>query len=142
VLGGVDEALEGDVDGAVGGVIDGVTGVVDSVTGGAVVADVSVNLAGSGTPGAKLSLQAAGQVYATTTVDASGAWALNATAIPGGLGSLDLVQQVDRDYLVGTLPGGGALASILGTVDGLVNALVTPLQLSSVGSEITVNLLG
>jgi hypothetical protein len=142
VLGGVDQVLEGDVGGAVGGVVDGITGVVDSVTGGAVVADVSLNLTGSGTPGANLSLQAAGQVYATTTVDANGAWALTATAIPGGVSSLDLVQQVDRDYLVGTLPGGGALATILGTVDGLVNALVTPLQLSSGGSEITVNLLG
>ncbi|MBG6055980.1 RNA polymerase sigma factor (sigma-70 family) [Salinibacterium sp. CAN_S4] len=142
VLGGVDRALEGDVDGAVGGVVDGVTGVVESVTGGAVAADVSLSLAGSGTPGANLSLQAGGQVYATTTVDVSGTWVISATAIPGGVSSLDLVQTVDRDYLKGLLPGGGVLATVLGTVDGLVNALVTPVQLSSGGSGITVNLLG
>ncbi|GGK94930.1 hypothetical protein GCM10007382_14010 [Salinibacterium xinjiangense] len=142
VLGGVGQALEGDLGGAVGGVVDGVTGVVGSVTGGAVVADLSLNLAGSATPGAQLSLQAAGQVYATTTVSATGGWVLNAAGIPGGVSSLDLVQHVDRAYLKSTLPGGGALATVLGTADSLIDALVKPLLLTSGGSGVTVNLLG
>ena len=145
VLGGVDQALKGDLGGAaggaVGGVVDGVTGSVGSVTGGAVVADLSLNLAGSATPGAQLSLQAAGQVYATTTVSATGGWVLNAAAIPGGTSSLDLVQRVDRAYLKSTLPGGGALATVLGTADGLIDALVKPLLLTSGGSGVTINLV-
>ena len=157
VLGGVDQAPEGDlggvvggavggaaggvVGGAAGGVVDAVTGVVGPVTGGAVIADLSLNLAGSATPGAHLSLQAAGQVYATTTVGMTGGWVLNAAAIPGGMSSLDLVQRVDRAYLKSMLPGGGALATVLGTADSLINALVKPLLLTSGGSGVTINLI-
>lgn len=138
VFGGVDQPLKGDLGGAVGGV----TGVVGPVTGDAVVADLSLNLAGTATPGAQLTLQAAGQVYATTTVGAAGGWVLNEVKIPGAVSSLDLVQQVDRAYLNSTLPGGGVLATVLGTADGLVDALVRPLQLSSGGSGVTINLIG
>ena len=89
-----------------------------------------------------MTLQAAGQVYATTTVGAAGGWVLNEVKIPGAVSSLDLVQQVDRAYLKSTLPGGGVLATVLGTADGLVDALVRPLQLSSGGSGVTINLIG
>lgn len=110
--------------------------------GGVVGADISLNLSGTGTPGAHVSLQASGQVYATTTIDANGSFSLAVTAIPGGLASLDLVQSIDRDYLQGLLPGGGAVAKLLGTVDSLVNALIRPLRLTSGGtSGIAVNLL-
>jgi hypothetical protein len=126
---------------------------VDTITGGAppqghtapggvVGTDISLNLTGKGTPGAHLSLQAAGQVYATTTVDANGDFALNVTAIPGGLSSLELVQTVDRGYLVELLGLGGLLGDLLGTVDGLVNALIAPLSLSGNSSGINIVLLG
>ena len=161
VVGGVKDVV-GDVGGAVEGVggaagevvggasdlIDGVVGTItgdstapegDTAPGGIVEADISLNLAGTGTPGAHLSLQAAGQVYATTTVDASGHFVLNATAIPGDLTQLDLVQTVDRDYLLGTL----GLGALLGQVDELIDALIRPLALTSDGdSSITIRLLG
>lgn len=130
----------GGVVGDVGGIVDGVVGTITDPNGS--VADISVSLSGTGTPGAAVSLQALGQVYASTTVDANGNFTLSASAIPGGLASLDLVQTVDRSYLASLLPGGGVLAKLLGTLDGLVNALIKPLQLSSGGSSISINLLG
>ncbi len=157
ILGGVGQGLSGDLGGAVddvvegvgsvvGGVVGGVGGAVGSVaesaTGGAVTADISLSLSGSATPGARLSLQAGGHVYATTTVNSNGSWSVSATGIPAGTGSLDLVQQVDRTYLKSLLPGGGALATVLGTVDGLINALIRPLQLTGGGSAVTINLIG
>ncbi|MDJ0336469.1 sigma-70 family RNA polymerase sigma factor [Salinibacterium sp. G-O1] len=145
VVGGVGGAVGGAVGGVVGGVGGAVGGVVgsvtESVTGGGPLADISLSLSGSATPGARLSLQSGGHVYATTTVSANGSWSINATGIPGGVGSLDLVQEVDRAYLKSLLPGGGALATVLGTVDALINALVRPLQLSSGSSGITINLV-
>ncbi|MCU1441390.1 MAG: sigma-70 family polymerase sigma factor [Rhodoglobus sp.] len=141
-----------DIPGAPGEVVDGanvvdvVDSVIDTVTGGTppeghtapggiASADVSLNLTGSGTPGAHLSLQAAGQVYATTTVGSDGTFVLNATAIPGGLASLDLVQTVDREYLSGIVLGQNPLAQLLGIVDGLVNSLIQPLNLWSGGTS-------
>jgi RNA polymerase sigma factor (sigma-70 family) len=103
--------------------------------GGIASADVSLNLSGSGTPGAHLSLQAAGQVYATTTVASDGTFVLNVTGIPGGLASLDLVQTVDRQYLSGIVLGENPLAELLGIVDGLVNTLIQPLDLWSGGTS-------
>ncbi|MDP3208652.1 MAG: sigma-70 family RNA polymerase sigma factor, partial [Rhodoglobus sp.] len=91
---------------------------------------VSLNLIGTGTPGASLSLQAAGQVYATTTVDANGNFAISVGGIPGSLTSLQLVQTVDRSYLQSLLGGGGLLGGLLGTVESLIK----PLHLSSGGS--------
>ena len=102
----------------------------------------AANLAGSGTPGARVSLQAAGQVYATTVIDQNGDFTLNATAIPGGLGSLELVQAVDRASLVNLLGLGGLAGDLLGTVDRLVNAAIEPLSLSSNDSGVSIVLLG
>jgi RNA polymerase sigma factor (sigma-70 family) len=145
-LGEVVEVVK-DVDVVdVADVVDVVDSVVDTVTGGAppeghtapggiASADVSLNLTGSGTPGAHLSLQAAGQVYASTTVNSDGTFVLNATAIPGGLASLDLVQTVDRQYLSGLVLGQNPLAQLLGIVDGLVNTLIQPLDLWSGGTS-------
>lgn len=96
--------------------------------GGVVGADLSLSLSGTGTPGAHLSLQAAGQVYATTTVDESGNFTLAATAIPGGLQSLELVQHVDHEYLEGLLPD-GALAGLLGGLDDLIGDLIEPVTI-------------
>ncbi|MBH0131031.1 sigma-70 family RNA polymerase sigma factor [Salinibacterium sp. NK8237] len=130
----------------VGGLVDSVVGTVTGGTapeghtapGGVVGADVNLNLVGTATPGAHLSLQAAGLVYATTTVSSNGTFALNVTGIPGGLSSLDLVQTVDRDYLGGLVGGGGLLGGLFGTVDSLINNLIKPLQLSS-GSNQGIN---
>jgi RNA polymerase sigma factor (sigma-70 family) len=96
--------------------------------GGVVGADLSVSLSGTGTPGAHLSLQAAGQVYATTTVDESGTFSLAATAIPGGLESLELVQHVDHEYLEGLLPD-GALSGLLDGLDDLIGELIAPVTI-------------
>ncbi|MEL0627484.1 sigma-70 family RNA polymerase sigma factor [Salinibacterium amurskyense] len=140
--GGLGTGLGGVVDGvggAVGGLVDAVVGTVTggappeghTAPGGVVAADVDLNLVGTATPGAHLSLQAGGLVYATTTVSSNGTFALNVTGIPGGLSSLDLVQTVDRDYLAGIVGTGGLLGGLLGVVDGLINDLIKPLNLSS-----------
>lgn len=80
--------------------------------------DVSLHLTGTGTPGATVSLEAAGQVYATTTVDTDGTYALG-IAVPGGAASLELVQVVD-------------------TPDGLVAPLVQPLTLDAPINGVTI----
>lgn len=136
VVGGVVGVV---VDDVVGGLVDSVIGTVTGGTapeghtapGGVVGTDIDLNLVGTATPGAHLSLQAAGLIYATTTVSSDGTFALNVTGIPGGLSSLDLVQTVDRGYLGGLVGSGGLLGGLLGTVDGLINDLIEPLQLSS-----------
>jgi len=130
------------VDGVVGGVGTVLDSVVDTVTDDdGQIATVSISLSGTGTPGAQVSLQALGQVYATTTVSADGHYSISASAIPGGLASLDLVQTVDREYLKG-LVGTGILGNVLGTVDELINKLVKPLGLASSSGGIAVNLVG
>lgn len=134
-LGGVVES----VGGAVGGLVDAVIGTVTGGTppaghtasGGVIAADINLNLAGTATPGAHLSLQAGGVVYATTRVSSNGTFVINVTGIPGGLSSLDLVQTVDRDYLAAIVGSGGLLGGLLGVVDGLINDLIKPLNLSS-----------
>ncbi len=136
----IDPSNVDGVTGVVGGVVGGVGTVVDSlvdtVTDNGQLASVSLSLTGTGTPGAHLSLQALGQVYATTTVDANGNYSISASAIPGGLASLDLVQTVDREYLKGLLGG------VLGLVDALVDGLIKPLGLASSSGGIAVNLVG
>ena len=144
----------GTLPGAVGEEVGDLTdAVVDTITGGStpppghtapggiVGTDIDLTLTGTATPGAHLSLQAAGQVYATTTVAADGTFVIAATAIPGGLSQLELVQYVDRAYLATLLPGGGVLEQVLGTLDSLVNALIRPIQLGSGDSRVTITLL-
>ncbi len=111
--------------GIVGDVVDVVTGGQSpppghTAPGGVVGVDLSLNLTGTGTPGAQVSLQAAGIVYATTTVGQDGTFTLAVSALPNGLQGLDLVQKVDQ----------GLLGGIVG---GLVDGLLKPLSLASVG---------
>lgn len=124
------------VDGVVGGVGTVVDSLVGTVTDDGQLASISLTLNGTGTPGAHLSLQAAGQVYATTIVDANGNYSISASAVPGGLASLDLVQTVDREYLKGILGG------VLGLVDSVVDGLIRPLGLAGNSSGIAINLVG
>tara|TARA_R110002020_G_scaffold475905_3_gene714125 strand:+ start:46244 stop:47887 length:1644 start_codon:yes stop_codon:yes gene_type:complete len=131
VVNGVGDAVEGLVDGIVGTVTGGAPPEGHIASGGVAAADIDLHLVGTATPGAHLSLQAGGLVYATTTVSSNGTFALNVTGIPGGLSSLDLVQTVDRDYLAGIVGDGGLLGGIVGTLDGLINDLIKPLSLSS-----------
>lgn len=144
------DPVTGEVLGGTGSLVDSVLGTITgsdtppeghTAPGGLVGTDISLNLAGTGTPGAHISLQALGQVYATTTVDSTGHFTLNATAIPGGLASLDLVQTVDRQYLQALLGSQGLLGSLLGTVDSLINALIQPLTLSLNSAGINIRLL-
>lgn len=132
-VGVVDEVLD-DADDLVGGVVDTITGgtppLGHTAGGGVVNADVSLNLSGTGAPGARVSLQAAGQVYATTTVRPDGTYTL-VTVVPGGVQNLELVQAVDKLYLAELLGIDGVLAQLLGTLDGLVAHLIEPLTLGS-----------
>lgn len=138
------------VGGLVGDLVDGVTDTITggeppaghTAPGGVVGADISLNLTGTATPGAHLSLQAAGQVYATTTVNSNGTFTIAATGVPGGLSSLSLVQTVDEGYLATLIPGaGGLLGGLTGTVDALIQALIKPIVLGSSDSSITIVLV-
>lgn len=145
----VDDVLNGDVPGVgetLGGTLaETVDSVVDTITnddGSIVDADISLHLVGTGTPGASVSARAAGQVYATVQVDASGHYVVDIAAFPGGLSSLDLVQTVDRNYLKSLVLAGNPLAEVLGLLDGLVDALIQPLGLTSGGGAVDINLVG
>jgi RNA polymerase sigma factor (sigma-70 family) len=107
--------------GTIGTVVDGVTDtvgdVVDDVvdTVGDTVDDVTevvqqpvvltISASGTGTPGASVSLQAAGTVYATTTVGSNGKYTISAGGIPETVGSLSVVQKVDKSLLGGLING-------------------------------------
>jgi RNA polymerase sigma factor (sigma-70 family) len=107
----------GTVGGVVNGVTDTVGDVVDEVTDTVsdTVDDVTevvqqpvvltISASGSGTPGAKVSLQAAGTVYATTTVGSNGKYSISAGGIPETVGSLSVVQKVDQSLLGGIVNG-------------------------------------
>ncbi|HEX4442060.1 MAG TPA: sigma-70 family RNA polymerase sigma factor [Galbitalea sp.] len=101
---------------------------------GVVGASVSLNLSGTGTPGAQVALQALGIIYASTTIGANGIFTLSLQALPHGVASLQLVQTVNRNYLLGLIPT-SALGQLLGSVTGLVDALVKPLRLTSGGAS-------
>ncbi|MBX9472244.1 sigma-70 family RNA polymerase sigma factor [Microcella sp.] len=129
----------------VDGIIDTITGgeppAGHTAPGGIVGADLDLQLTGTATPGAHLSLQTAGQVYATTTVRSNGTFTIAATAVPGGLSSLELVQTIDEGYLAGLLPEGGLLGGLVGDLDALVQQLVKPIVLGSNDSSITIVLV-
>jgi RNA polymerase sigma factor (sigma-70 family) len=79
----------------------------------------TLDLTGTGAPGASISLQAAGAVYATTTVTPQGTWAIHVTALPTTAVGLQLKQTA---------------ASLLGIrldapVSVLINSLGVPLVL-------------
>jgi RNA polymerase sigma factor (sigma-70 family) len=145
----VDDALAGDVSevgetlgATLGETVDSVVDTITNDDGSIVDADISLHLVGTGTPGASVTARAAGQVYATVEVDASGHYVVDIAAFPGGLTSLELVQTVDRDYLKSLVLAGNPLAEVLGLLDGLVNALIQPLGLTSGGGAVGINLVG
>jgi RNA polymerase sigma factor (sigma-70 family) len=144
--GGVVDDVVGAGNETVGEVIgDTVDSVIDTITddnGTIVEADISLHLTGTGTPGATITAQAAGNVYATVKVNDAGQYVVSIAAFPGGLSSIDLVQTVDRDYLSDLVLGDNPLAEVLGLLDGLIDALIQPLGLSSGGGTVDVNLIG
>jgi hypothetical protein len=108
--GGTVGGLVVGVTGRVGGAVDGVVDAVDDTVGDVVQVVqqpvvLNVSVSGSGTPGAKVSLQAAGTVYATTTVGANGTYSISAGGIPEAVGSLSVVQKVDQGLLGGLING-------------------------------------
>ena len=133
------------VDTIIEGIVDTITGAEPpaghTAPGGIVGADIGVQLTGTATPGAHLSLQTAGQVYATTTVRRDGTFTISATAVPGGLSSLELVQTIDEGYLAGLLPDGGLLGGLVGNLDPLLNELVKPIVLGSNDSRVAIVLV-
>lgn len=85
----------------------------------AVVVVSSLDLAGTGSPGATVSLQAAGALYATTTVTPQGAWTIHDTGLSTSVVGLQLKQTA---------------ANLLGIrldapVSVLINSLGVPLEL-------------
>jgi RNA polymerase sigma factor (sigma-70 family) len=130
------------VDGVVETIVGGAPPEGHTAPGGVVGTDIALNLGGSGTPGAHVSLQAAGQVYATTTIAADGTFALNVTGVPGGLSSLELVQTVDRTYLLRSLGLDWLVGGAAELVDNAVGHLIRPLALSGNDSGINIVLLG
>lgn len=142
----VDDEVLADEVGAVGDVLDDtVESVIDTITddnGQVVDADIALHLLGTGTPGATVTAQAAGTVYATVQVNASGQYVVDIAAFPGGLSSIELVQVVDRDYLRGLALGINPLAELLGLLDGLIDDLIQPLGLTSGGGTVNVHLVG
>lgn len=105
-LGGTLDQVTDGLGGTVGGVVDVVDDTVSEVV--QVVAQpivVNVSISGTGTPGAQVSLQAAGSVYATTTVAANGTYSISAGGIPQAVGSLSVVQKVDQGLLGGLING-------------------------------------
>lgn len=143
-VGGVTQGIGSTVNGAVtgaGSVIDGVVGgladpintLVPGVTIGpgpvpehpasTVPASVTLDLVGRGTPGATVSVQAAGIVYATTQVTTAGTWAVHITALPNGIPGLQisqtLISLLGIDLITTPL---AVLSNSLGiTIDGLLN---------------------
>jgi len=84
-----------------------------------VVVVTSLDLAGTGSPGATVSLQAAGALYATTTVTPQGAWTIHVTGLSTSVVGLQLKQTA---------------ANLLGIrldapVSVLINSLGVPLEL-------------
>lgn len=106
-VGALGSAVGGVVDGvgtAVGGVVDGVGGVVNGVVGGVVDpvlggltnnnVSASVTLTGHGVPGATVTAQANGVVYASTVIAADGTFSLVVDALPQGTSGLQLSQRL------------------------------------------------
>jgi len=127
-----------------------VEGLVDDITGGdpppghtapGGVVGIDLALTGTGTPGAHLSLQAAGQVYATTTIAADGTFVLNVTGLPQGISGLALVQTIDEEFLEDQIGVGGLLGGLLGTLEDLIRDLIEPLKLSSPTGGVSIALL-
>ncbi len=144
-VGGVLSGVGDTVNGAVNGVGDTVDGLVHDVTNpintlipgldvgpgpvpdhtapdGLVGATASLDLSGKGMPGATVSVQAAGVVYATTVVTPQGTWAIHISALPDGLGKLQLKQ---------------TLINLLG-----IDLVSVPLNVLSNSLGITLNILG
>ncbi|TPW77280.1 sigma-70 family RNA polymerase sigma factor [Schumannella soli] len=145
VVSGVGDAAGGVVNGVVGPVVGGAADAVDGVVGGAVGAvtpstappgqsappgapvstTVALDLSGRGTPGATVAAQAAGVVWATTTVGSDGRWALHIDALPTTAGSVALSQKA-----------GGAIGSVLNLL-----GLTSPLSLDTGPLGVVVRLL-
>jgi len=120
VVGSVVADLTAPVNSLIPGVPIGTSGGAASTTLPlAVVVVSSLDLAGSGSPGATVSLQAAGIVYATTTVTPQGAWTIHVTGLSTSVVGLQLKQTA---------------ANLLGIrldapVSVLINSLGVPLAL-------------
>ena len=122
---------------AVDKVVAGVTTPVNNLTGlavgpgpvptetappGIAGASAALDLTGKGIPGATVTAQAGGVIYATTKITPQGTWAVHISALPNGVGPIQLKQTV---------------VSILG-----VDLISTPLQVLSNSLGVTLNILG
>ncbi|MCU1421671.1 MAG: sigma-70 family polymerase sigma factor [Microbacteriaceae bacterium] len=140
VVSGVGSAVNGTVAGVgstVDGVVKGVTAPINGLTGlnvgpgavpdhtapdGLVGATTALDLSGRGMPGATVSVQAAGVVYATTKVTPQGTWAVHISALPSGVAGIQLKQ---------------TLVSLLG-----IDLVSVPLSVLSNSLGVTLNILG
>ena len=81
----------------------------------------TLDLAGTGIPGATVSLQAAGAVYATTTVTVQGTWVIHVTALPTSVVGLQLKQTAASALGIRLNAPFSALINSLGVTLALVN---------------------
>ncbi|GAB3397552.1 hypothetical protein GCM10027515_01840 [Schumannella luteola] len=126
VVGGAADAVGGAVNGAVGAVTPSTAPPGQSAPPGAPVSTtVALDLSGRGTPGATVAAQAAGAVWATTTVGSDGRWSLHIDALPTTAGSVSLTQKA-----------GGAIGSVLNLL-----GLTAPLSLDTGPLGVVVKLL-
>ena len=121
---GVADGVDTTVDGLVKSLASPINGLIPDHGSSAGEARVTtaLDLGGTGTPGAAVSLQADGVVYATTLVSPQGVWAVHLTALPAGIGHPQLKQ---------------TLVSVLG-----INLLRVPLSVRSNSLGITIDVLG
>ncbi len=140
IIGGIGQTVNGAVSALGSGVdtvVNGVTTPINDATGlalgpgpvptetappGVVGASVALDLNGKGMPGATVAVQAGGVVYATTKVTPQGTWAVHISALPDGVGQLQLKQ---------------TLVSLLG-----IDLVTVPLQVLSNSLGITLDILG
>jgi RNA polymerase sigma factor (sigma-70 family) len=130
---GAVSSLGSTVNGVVGGVtapINGLTGLTvgpgpvptETAPPGVVGASAALVLTGKGMPGATVAVQAAGVVYGTAKVTQQGTWAITVSALPKGVGPLQVKQ---------------TLLNLLG-----VDLISTPLSVLSNSLGVTLNILG
>ncbi|CAN5512133.1 hypothetical protein BH10ACT4_BH10ACT4_04630 [soil metagenome] len=98
-VGSAVDSVVKDITNPVNSLIPGITigpGAVPahSAPSGIVGASSALDLTGTGIPGATVSLQAAGVVYATTSVTPQGTWAIHITAPPTSVAGLQVKQTV------------------------------------------------
>ena len=116
VVDGVADGVGNAVDGVVGGIVDPLLGTIAPIT---VAADI--NLSGHGVPGATVTAQVGGIVYASTVIAADGTFSLVVTGLPATTNGIQLKQTLNG--LLGALGINIPLSLDTGPLGIVVNLL-------------------